>query len=174
MMQRMMAVVGVAAWGLAMAGPLWAENGLALTTRVSGVVEEVLVKPGQSVRKGDVLLRLERTVLRARLDEAMAEFARAQADEEDARRDLERAQELYERTVSSTSELDAAKLRRVRAEAGRSAAQARQVVARKNLEDAELRAPRDGVVSAVPGGAGTVVTADCQPRTLVVLNPSRP
>jgi multidrug resistance efflux pump len=48
------------------------------------------------------------------------------------------------------------------------------VIAQKNLDDAELKAPFDGVVSAVPGGPGTVVAADCQPKTLIVLNPGRP
>jgi multidrug efflux pump subunit AcrA (membrane-fusion protein) len=121
-----------------------------------------------------VLLRLDKTVLQARLDEAAAEQARADADEEDARRELERAQELFDRTVSSTSELEAATLRHTRAKAALSGANARLVIAKKNLGDAELKAPFSGVVSSVPGGPGTVVTADCQPRTLIVLGSGQP
>ena len=154
--------------------PLWAADKVELTTRVSGMVEEVLVKPGQRVKKGAVLLRLDRTVLQARLDEAAAEQSRAQADESDAKRDLERAQEMFNRTVSSTSELDAAALRYARAQAALAGANARRVIAQKNLQDAELKAPFDGVVKAVPGGPGTVVAADCQPKPLVILNPGRP
>jgi RND family efflux transporter MFP subunit len=172
MKQRMVAMA-LAGLGLAGAGPLWAADTVELTTRVSGVVEAVLVKPGQHVKKGAVLLRLDRTVLRARLDEATAERARAQADEADAKRELGRAQELFNRTVSSTSELEAATLRHDRAQAALSAAEARRVIAQKNLSDAELKAPLDGVVSAVPGGPGTVVAADCQPKPLVILNPGR-
>jgi RND family efflux transporter MFP subunit len=160
--------------GLAAAGPSSAADKVELSTRVSGVVAEVLVKSGQRVKKGAVLLRLDRTVLQARLDEAAAEHAQAVADEADAKRERERAQELFDRTVSSASELEAATLRHVRTQASLSAASARRVIARKNLQDAELRAPFDGVVSALPGGPGTVVTADCQPKTLVVLSPDRP
>ena len=172
-MNQRMAAIALAGFGLAGAGPLWAADKIELTTRVSGVVETVLVKPGQRVKKGAVLLRLDRTVLQARLAEASAEYARAQADEADAKRDQGRAQELYDRTVSSTSELEAATLRYARAQAGLSAAQARRVIAQKNLADAELKAPLAGVVDAVPGGPGTVVVADCQPKPLIILNPDQ-
>jgi RND family efflux transporter MFP subunit len=168
-------IAGMALAGLILGGasPLRAADKLELTTRVSGVVAEVLVKPGQRVKKGTVLLRLSKTILQARLDESMAEHARAQADEADARRELDRAQELFNRTVSSTSELEAATLRHARAQAALTAAGARRVIAQKDLDDADLMAPIDGVVSALPGGPGTVVTADCQPKTLVILSPGR-
>ncbi|MBW8369858.1 MAG: efflux RND transporter periplasmic adaptor subunit [Thiobacillus sp.] len=173
MKQRIVAIA-LAGLGLVGASPLWAADKVELTTRVSGVVDQVLVKPGQRVKKGAVLLRLDKTVLQARLDEAAAELTRAQADEGDAKRELERAQELFNRTVSSTSELDAATLRYARAQAALSGANARRAIAQKNLSDAELKAPFDGVVSAVPGAPGTVVAADCQPRPLVILDPGRP
>jgi len=169
MKHRIVAIV-LAGWCLGAVGPLWAAERVELTTRVSGVVAEVLVKPGQRVKKGAVLLRLDKTVLQARLDEAAAEQVRADADEADARRDLDRAQELFDRTVSSTSELEAATLRHARAKAALSGVNARLVIAKKNLSDAELKAPFSGVVSSVPGGPGTVVTADCQPKPLVILS----
>lgn len=145
-----------------------------LTTRVSGVVAEVLVKPGQRVKKGAVLLRLDPAVLQARVDEATAEHLRAQADEAEAKREFERAKELFDRGVSSTTELDTATLRQTRAEANRTIAAARRTIAQKDLSDAELRAPVDGVVKALPGGVGTLVTAECQPRTLVIFSSSAP
>src|SRR5574340_224055 len=170
MNQRMVAIVALAGLSLLGSGPLGAADKVELTTRVSGVVESVLVRPGQRVKKGAVLLRLDRTILQARLVEAVADHARAQADVADAKRDQGRAQELYDRTVSSTSELEAAELRYTRAQAALLAAQARRTIAQKNLADAELKAPFDGVVSAIPGGAGTVVAADCQPKPLIVLS----
>lgn len=154
--------------------PLWAAEKIELTTRVSGVVDRVLVKVGQRVSKGAVLLRLETSILQARLDEAAAEHARAQADEADAARELGRAQEMFNRTVSSTSELEAATLRHARAQANLSAANARKLIAQKNLNDAELKAPLDGVIGGLPGAPGTVVSAECQPKTLVILNTGRP
>ncbi len=169
MKQRVAAMV-LAGWIGASVNPLWAAESVELSTRVSGVVETVWVKPGQQVKKGAPLLRLDRTVLQAQLAEATAEQGRARADANEARRERDRAQELFDRTVSSTSELDAAKLLDARAQATLAVAQARRVIAQKNLQDAELKAPFDGVVSAVPGGPGTVVTADCQPKPLIVFS----
>lgn len=140
-----------------------------LTTRVSGVVEEVLVKAGQRVKKGAVLLRLDKTIYQAQVDEAGAEGERLRAEEAEAKRDLDRAQELYSRTVSSTTELDAAKLRYTRAKSALTVAEARLTIARKNLMDTNLRAPADGLIAALPAAPGVVVAADCQPRVLVVM-----
>ncbi len=173
-MKQGIVAIALAGVCLGAVGPLQAAERVELTTRVSGVVEQVLVKPGQRVKKGAVLLRLDRTVLQALLDEANAEHARADADEEDAKREFERAEELFNRTVSSTSELEAATLRHTRAKAALASAMARRTIAQKNLNDAELKAPFSGVVSAVPGGPGTVVTAECQPRTLVILSNGTP
>jgi len=157
---------------LAVAG-LLTGNALAadieLSTRVSGVVEDVYVKPGQSVKKGAVLLRLNKVIYQAQVLEAGAESERLRAEAAEAKRDLDRVEELYSRTVSSTTELDSAKLRNTRAQSALTVAEARSTIAKKNLEDAELKAPFNGVVAAVPAAPGVVVASDCQPRALVVM-----
>ena len=132
-------------------------------------VEEVGVKAGQHVKKGAVLLRLNKTIYLAQVEEAGAEGDRLRAEEAEAKRDLDRAQELYTRTVSSTTELDAAKLRYTRAKSALTIAEARLTIARKNLMDTELRAPFDGVITALPAAPGVVVAAECQPRVLVIM-----
>ena len=101
------------------------------------------------------------------LAEAGRDRLRAEAAE--AKRELDRAEELYSRTVSSTTELDSAKLRHTRAQSALTVAEARATIAKKNLADAELKAPFNGVVAAVPAAPGVVVASDCQPRALVVM-----
>lgn len=140
-----------------------------LSTRVSGVVEEVVVSNGQKVKKGTVLLRLNKVIYQAQLDEANADTERLSAEVAEARRDLDRAQELYSRTVSSTTELDAAKLRHTRAKSALSVAEARLTIAKKNLLDTELKAPFSGLITSLPAAPGVVVAADCQPKVLVVM-----
>ena len=140
-----------------------------LTTRVSGVVEDVYVKPGQSVKKGTVLLRLNKVIYQAQVLEASAETERLRAEAAEAKRDLDRAEELYSHTVSSTTELDSAKLRHIRAQSALTVAEARATIAKKNLADTELKAPFNGVVASVPAAPGVVVASDCQPRALVVM-----
>jgi RND family efflux transporter MFP subunit len=149
--------------------PAWPAGRIELTTRVPGMVEEVKVVAGQRVKRGDVLVKLNTVVYEARVKEAQAEVDRSRVDEEDAKKDLDRAEELYKRTVSSTTELDAARLRYARAKAGLMAADAHLTIAQKNLADAVLRAPFNGVVVerlAEPG----VVTSECQSRTLIILS----
>jgi RND family efflux transporter MFP subunit len=149
--------------------PAWSAGRIELTTRVPGVVEEVRATVGQRVKKGDVLVKLNTVLYEARVKEAQAEVERSRADEEDAKKDLDRAEELYKRTVTSTTELDAARLKYARARAGLMAADAHLTIARKNLTDAVLKAPLDGVVAerlAEPG----MVTTECQSRTLIILS----
>ena len=153
--------------------PAWAADKVALTTPVSGVVKEVYVKEGQKVRKGDKLLALDDTRMRAKLMEAEAAMMRVKQETEEADRDLQRAQELFDRGVSSITELDAAKLRHARATASAREAEAQLIIAQKNLDDCVLRAPFDGVVKVREAEPGMYVPAQLNPPTLIVLGKAR-
>jgi len=126
---------------------------------VPGVVAQVAVERGQTVRRGQVLAQLQADVERAALAmareraESSGELAAAQGARELAQRELQRARELHgEQFVSSTY------VERAQAEAavtgGRSAqAQERRRVAERELALAQaqlaqrtIRAPIDGVV----------------------------
>lgn len=154
--------------GLSLLAASAAAQTVELTVPVSGVVEVVWVKPGQRVAAGTPLLRLDETALRAQLDEAEARLAQAETDAADAARDFGRARELHERLVTALSEFEAAQSRHARAGAQLRLAQAQRARAAHALASATLRAPAAGRVVAVPGQPGVVVTAECQPRTLVV------
>jgi RND family efflux transporter MFP subunit len=137
-----------------------------LATTQSGLVEAVLAQPGQTARRGEVLARLDARLFEANVMEAKADLERLSQDEADARRELERAKELYARGVSSTTELDIAKLRQARAAASLAGVQARVERARRQLEESQVRAPFDAIVlrrHAEPGMA----TAACQPTPLL-------
>lgn len=85
-------------------GSLLAVNGVAVSTEVAGVVSEVAFESGETVERGDVLLRLDDSVDRAAL-------TGLQADRELARVQFARAQDLLERRALSRSEFDEAKAR---------------------------------------------------------------
>lgn len=144
--------------------------GVPLTTPVSGVVKAVFVHAGQHVKKGDALVALDDTIYQARVVEAEAGVERVREEALDAERELARAKELYDRAVSSTTEFDQARLRHARAVSALKEAQARLVIARKNLEDSVLRAPFNGVVVARQAEPGMFVSANLQPITLIVLS----
>ncbi len=157
---------------LALAAPLRAADHAAeldwsgrvsLTLPVSGVLDQVPARAGQVVKKGELLASLEPTLFKAAVAENRADLDRLTEEHADAKRDLERAQELYRRTVSTTTELDAAKLRLARAQAGLAATQARLERARRLLAESELRAPFDAIVLSRHGEPGLVITSQCQP-----------
>lgn len=160
------------------AGAAWAENFPAtlqwsqrveLSPRVSGIVREVGVNAGDRVQKGRSLLTLDAAPYQARVAESRATVARFTEETAEARRDLARTQELYDRTVISTSELDQAKLRQARAKAQLDGAQARLARERQDLTDSALRAPFDAVVVARLAEPGQSVAVGLQPQPLLVL-----
>lgn len=156
-----------------LAATSWAADKVNLTTPVSGVVKAVYVDAGQRVKKGARLLALDDTHFRARVMEAEAGVMRAKQEADEAGRDIKRAEELYDRGVSSTTEFDVAKLRHARAAASLREAEARLISARKNLQDSVLKAPFEGVVSAREAEPGMYVPASLNPPTLIVLEKAR-
>ena len=122
----------------------------------SGIVAEVRVASGQSVDKGELLLRLESREFDARLSAARARLRDAAARYAEARREAKRADELYERTLSSDHERQLAANDAVFARAARDRAQADVELAELALARSELKAPFAGTVtslSVVPGMA---------------------
>lgn len=160
------------------ASAAWAENFPAtlqwsqrveLSPRVSGIVREVGVNAGDRVQKGRPLLTLDAAPYQARVAESRAAVTRFTEETAEARRELARTQELYDRTVISTSELDQAKLRQARAKAQLDGAQARLARERQDLTDSALRAPFDAVVVARLVEPGQSVAVGLQPQPLLVL-----
>lgn len=137
-----------------------------LTLPVSGVVDQVFAQAGQRVGKGEVLASLDATLFKTGVAEQRADMDRLTEEQADAKRDLDRVQELYARTVASTTELDAAKLRFARVSSGLAAVQARVERARRQLAESELRAPFDAVILQRHAEPGLVIASQCQPTVM--------
>ena len=146
----------------------WSQR-VELSTPVSGVVQAVNVEVGDLVKKGQVLLSLDSTAYLAKVAESQSEITRLNAEAEEDKRDLVRVQELYERTVVSTTDLDQAKLRLVKSQSALSEARARLRQNQKALDDASIRAPFDAVVVLRQAETGLSVAAGLQPQMLLTL-----
>jgi len=146
----------------------WSQR-VELSTPVSGVVQAVNVEVGDLVKKGQVLLTLDSTAYQAKVAENQSEITRLNAEAEEAKRDLDRVQELYERTVVSTTDLDQAKLRLVKSQSAISEARARLRQNQKALDDTSIRAPFDAVVVLRQAEPGQSVAAGLQPQMLLTL-----
>ncbi|GAW92433.1 efflux RND transporter periplasmic adaptor subunit [Calderihabitans maritimus] len=127
--------------------------------KVGGKVSEVTVEVGDRVQKGQVLVRLDSREIRAQLKQALANLAAAQAGgrqsyvrHEDAKKNLERMEQLFEEGAISQQQLDAARLqyevaRPELAEAQVKQAKAAVEMARVQLENTVIEAPASGLVA---------------------------
>lgn len=164
----LMATMGAAQAADVQGGLQWSQR-VEMSTPASGIVRSVAVNVGDRVKKGQVLLALDAAAQAAGVSEAKAAITRVREEEQDAKRNLDRTQELYNRTVLSTSELEAAQMRLAKAKALMAEAQGRLAAQQKYLGDTSLRAPFDGLVLARQVEPGQTVSSQFQPQTLIVL-----
>lgn len=146
----------------------WAQR-VELGTLVSGVVARVHVAPGAQVRQGAVLVALDDRRFKAELMQARAEVERLAQVHAEARRENERAQELYDRTLLSDHELEVTKIALATAAAQLQAAKTAVTRAELDLEYSRVRAPFDALVLEVHAGVGQAVAAELAPAPLVTV-----
>ncbi len=115
-------------------------------SRVAGRLAEVLVREGDRVTEGQVLARFETTELQAKLNERQSALEAARADARWTARDRSDKETLATRNIVSQSAADQARATAENRASMVSVAEAQLEVARKNLSDAEVKAPFDGVV----------------------------
>jgi len=146
----------------------WAQS-VELSTPVSGVVQTVAVSAGQTVDSDTVLVKLEDTVFKARLDAAKAAFQLHSRLHEEAQKELEREQEMFDATMLSEHELETARINADRANAEYQAAKAAMAQAEYNWRHSEVRAPFDAIVLKVLAVPGKTVASNLRPEPLVTV-----
>lgn len=145
------------ATGPTITGSIQAEKKADLRAEVGAVVLAVLKDNGDSVRKGDLLVRLDDTAIRDAMASAQAS-ARASADAYDqAERQYQRLKQLQERGLVAVQQAEDAEVRRNAAHSDAEAAKARLVTARQQLDRTQVRAPFDGILSERKVSAGDTV-----------------
>jgi len=119
-----------------------------LGTLVSGRVESVLVQAGDRVEQGQLLAQLDQRVHQARLASAGADLDKGRSDRDEARRELERTQDLYGRALLSSHDLEVAKIAAKKAEAVFQSARMALVEAQLAAEYSKIVAPFPALVLA--------------------------
>lgn len=161
--------IDVSAWAGEVSGHLaWARR-VSLSVPVSGVVSEVAARPGERVAAGASLLKLDARGYSARATAAKARVEGLRDAHEEAQRELDRAQELYERMLLSDHEMVEAKIAFGKADSDFRAAEAAQVQAEMALQYSEIRAPFDAWVVARHAEVGQTVAVELQSVPLVEL-----
>jgi len=135
-------------------GTLRPVNQTVVRTKVQGELRELTVREGTSVRRGQLLGRLDLTEYEVRVKEREAQLKSAESQVDQTLRTLENTRQLKEKNFVSQSALDASRSAWEVAVGNRDATSAQLALARKSLADAVLIAPIDGVVAerfAQPG-----------------------
>jgi membrane fusion protein, multidrug efflux system len=150
-------------------GTIQPERRADLRAEVSSVVLGVMKENGEAVHKGDLLVRLDDTSIRDGLLSAQeAERAAMQAFDQ-AERQFQRLNTLRASGMVSAQQLEDAEIHRNTAQSDLSAAKARGVQARQQLQRTEVRAPFEGIVAERKVSAGD--TAQVGKELLKVIDP---
>ena len=126
--------------------------------RIPGIVEHILVKEGERVVAGQVLVEIERELLEAQAQEAAAELTAAKVERHYGELDLGRALELEKSGAVSSQKLDEARARSENAIAGVARAEAKLRTLRTQLSYARVTSPLAGRVLDIPIEEGQAVS----------------
>jgi membrane fusion protein (multidrug efflux system) len=108
-----------------------------------GYLEEIPVKEGQAVKKGDLLFKVVPTLYKAKLDSEAAEAQQAQIE-------FNNTKKLYEQNVVSQQELALVQARLAKA-------QAKVQLARAELNFTDIKAPFDGIIDRLQNQQGSLI-----------------
>ncbi len=133
--------------GPTITGSIEPERRADLRAEVPAVVLQVLKDNGDKVRRGELLVRLDDTAIRENLASAQEAVRAASLSFDQSGRVWQRLRTLRESGMASVQQLEDAQAREDAARSELSAAKARVVQARQQLERTLARAPFDGVVS---------------------------
>ena len=164
-------------------GTLEAVETVDVGTQVSGVVKELHADFNSIVRKGQVIARLDPSLIETQIEQQTANVIRAEADLErlrvnlaDARQKLDRARQMSERNLIPRTELETAEVNVKSAEAQIRSSEAALTQARAQLNNQRvnlgyttIKAPIDGIVISRNVDQGQTVASSMNAPTLFVI-----
>ncbi|MCU0795650.1 MAG: efflux RND transporter periplasmic adaptor subunit [Akkermansiaceae bacterium] len=148
-------------------GRFEAVESVEVRARVSGLLEEIHFKDGQTVEKGDLLFTLDRRPFEAALKAAEAELNQTRAAAELARSNYERARQLLEKNAVAAEEVDVRKGTLAEADARVEAAKARVETANLDLSYTEIRSPIHGRIADRFISVGNLISGGSAESTLL-------
>jgi HlyD family secretion protein len=140
-------------------------------TQVSGIVSTIYVDFNDSVKKGQVIARLDTTLLAIQVREAKANVELADAQLRRAERDYARAEALYKENAIADTDYSEAQYGIEAAKASAKLAKIRLEQARRNLAYATIYAPISGKVIERDVDVGQTVAASLSaPKLFLIAN----
>ncbi len=164
-------------------GTLEAVTTVDVGTQVSGVVQELLADFNDIVKKGQVIARLDPSILQVQIESQKANVIRAEADLErlkvtleDAKQKLDRAQAMFKKELVPKTDLEAAEIAVKSADAQIKSSEASLTQTRASLNQATVNlgytvitSPIDGIVISRNVDPGQTVASSMNAPTLFVI-----
>ncbi len=138
-------------------------------TQVSGVIEKIYVDYNATVKKGQLLAKLETNTLLEKVNQAKASLRAAQSDLAYATRNHERVKTLYEANAATQAAYEEAINRLNQAETTSENAKATMKQAEVDLSYAYIYSPIDGVILDRAVNTGQTVAAAFSTPTLFTI-----
>lgn len=153
-----------------LSGSLTAVDSAVVKSRVGGALQDLTLREGDSVRKGQVIARVDATDSEARYRQAKLQADAAQAQQAIQQRQYENNQALVDKNFISPTALATSQANLQAAQANHAAARAAADAARKTLDDTVLRSPIDGQIAHRFVQNGERVNVDAQVVEVVNLS----
>jgi HlyD family secretion protein len=164
-------------------GTLEAVTTVDVGTQVSGVVQDLYADFNNIVREGQIIARLDPSILQVQIESQKANVVRAQADLErlqvalaDANQKFERAKAMFAKELVPRTDLEAAELAVKSADAQIKSSEASLTQSRAALNQAQvnlgytvIRSPIDGIVISRNVDPGQTVASSMNAPTLFVI-----
>jgi membrane fusion protein (multidrug efflux system) len=128
-------------------GSLKTPENVTISPKKAGIIQKILVKEGDRVRKGQVLVQLDEVDARLQVERAEARVQEAEASLETHRSTLARYRKLLESKVIPQQTYDDISLKVKLDEAGLALAKTELNLARQSLLDHRIVSPIDGVIN---------------------------
>ncbi len=143
-------------------GEIMPVNTVSVGSQVSGTIEKLYVDYNSKVKKGDVLLEIEPSVLQASVDEAKASLVSAISQRNYAKSEYQRNKTLYNEGFISRAEMEQSQTTYEQAEQSVNRMQSQYDRAVTNLGYATIKSPVDGTVISREVDVGQTVAASFQ------------
>lgn len=146
----------------------WSQR-VELSTPLNGVVQDVFAQAGKIAAKGEILVQIDPRISKAKLKHAKAHLKSAEQNALEAKRELDRQMDMYERTMLSDHDLQIAKNSHITSLALLQQAESELTQANLNLEYSAIRAPFNAIIIDTKAVKGQVVSSEITPPVLVVV-----
>lgn len=150
------------------ASKLEGQQTVEIRSKIAGYIEKIMVDEGASVKKGQVLFRLNANDLQATVRSAEASVKVAEADVNSAAINLEKTKPLVEKNIISKFELESVNSTLKAKEAQLALTKANLENAKANLQYTAITSPADGTIGNFPYRVGSLVSStSAEPLTTV-------